>query len=307
VDIPRLLAGFKWDWEGGNDGLAYGLFFDAEHFGADRFLPGVRLSGMAPAELAAALDGFPISDAGRAAWRRFLLFEGDVLAQLDDAGKTAYLASTAYTDFLVEHFAMPRDVLDIITPSTMGYWGVPADNLSVIECLDSGLAGRNAIGGFETHTDPASAPDHGSAMFPDGNSSIARLLVRALVPGSVPAMTAGADPFDIVTARLDYAVLDRPDAPVRIRLNATAVQAANTDDGVAVDYVRGDELVRVRAKQAVLACYNNIIPHLCPTLPEAQKQALSQCVRRPMLRPRLYSRRSSHQFWPPQLSIGSGR
>jgi spermidine dehydrogenase len=96
-------------------------------------------------------------------------------------------------------------------------------------------------------------------------------------------MTAGADPFDIVTARLDYAVLDRPDAPVRIRLNATAVQAANTDDGVAVDYVRGDELVRVRAKQAVLACYNNIIPHLCPTLPEAQKQALSQCVRRPML------------------------
>jgi spermidine dehydrogenase len=32
----------------------------------------------------------------------------------------------------------------------------------------------------------------------------------------------------------------------------------------------------------VLACYNRIIPHLCPSLPELQKEALAQCIKRPL-------------------------
>ncbi len=39
----------------------------------------------------------------------------------------------------------------------------------------------------------------------------------------------------------------------------------------------------MRGKHAVLACYNNIIPSLCPQLPEAQKTALQQCSRRPLM------------------------
>ena len=77
------------------------------------------------------------------------------------------------------------------------------------------------------------------AMFPDGNSSIARLLVRSLIPGAVPGMTAGADPFDIVTdaPRLRRARPSRVTA--RLRLNATAVHVANeAGGGVAVDYVK---------------------------------------------------------------------
>jgi spermidine dehydrogenase len=122
-------------------------------------------------------------------------------------------------------------------------------------------------------------------MFPDGNSSIARLLVRSLVPASFPEMTPDADPHDIVTARLDYAALDRASSPVRLRLNSTAVHVANVGDGagVAVDYLNDDRLVRVRAGSAVLACYNAIIPHLAPELPAAQKAALAKSVKRPML------------------------
>jgi spermidine dehydrogenase len=47
--------------------------------------------------------------------------------------------------------------------------------------------------------------------------------------------------------------------------------------------VQGGALSRVRAKQAVLACYNAIIPHLAPDLPADQKAALALCVKRPML------------------------
>jgi spermidine dehydrogenase len=98
-------------------------------------------------------------------------------------------------------------------------------------------------------------------------------------------MAADADPFSIVTARLDYAALDRPASPVRMRLNSTAVRAANAANGagVTVDYVNDGRLLRVSARQAVLACYNVIVPYLVPELPSPQKAALAQCVKRPML------------------------
>jgi spermidine dehydrogenase len=57
--------------------------------------------------------------------------------------------------------------------------------------------------------------------FPDGNASIARLLVRSLFPESVPP---GKSAEDVVTARLDYSRLDHPASPVRIRLGSTAVR-----------------------------------------------------------------------------------
>jgi spermidine dehydrogenase len=96
-------------------------------------------------------------------------------------------------------------------------------------------------------------------------------------------MAPGADPFDIVMTRPDYGALDRAESPVRLRLNSTAVHVENRAGGVTVDYVTRGELLRVSAKQAVLACYNAIIPYLAPELPESQKAALAKCVKRPML------------------------
>src|SRR5438874_13071193 len=86
--------------------------------------------------------------------------------------------------------------------------------------------------------------------FPDGNASIARLLVRALVPGSAPGSTME----DIVTARMNYAKLDDPASPVRIRLNSTAIRARHvgnlaTANEVEVTYVRGGKAHKVRAAQ----------------------------------------------------------
>ena len=50
-----------------------------------------------------------------------------------------------------------------------------------------------------------------------------------------------------------------------------------------VMYANEGRLQGVTAKQVIMACYNRIIPHLVPALPEAQKQALSQCIKRPMM------------------------
>ncbi len=284
IDIARLREDYSFDWLAAGGGLEPALLFNRSRYGRDVLLRGVTLDGrVSPVELAAQVDAFPLAADARQKLQAFLRSDRDVLAGRSPEAREAYLHGTSYTNFLRREFGLPEAALQVFSNSPGGYMGVPAEHLSVMECLWTGLPGAHVVGGMG---EPGQAEnDRNTAMFPDGNSSIARLLVRALVPGSFPDVAVGADPFGVVTAALDYATLDRRASPVRIRLNSTAVHVANDTGsaGVAVDYVQAGRHMRVRARQAVLACYNAIIPHLAPRLPEAQKAALAQCVKRPML------------------------
>jgi spermidine dehydrogenase len=115
--------------------------------------------------------------------------------------------------------------------------------------------------------------------FPDGNASIARLLVRSLIPGAIP----GKDAVDVVTARADYSQLDRPGSRVRIRLASLAVRVRNVADFAEITYARGDQLYAARARACVLASWNMMIPYLCPEMPDRQKAALHYLVKTPLV------------------------
>ena len=88
---------------------------------------------------------------------------------------------------------------------------------------------------------------------------------------------------DIVEARFDYGQLDRSDASIRLRLNSTVVGAVNVDGVVDVSYVEGGRAYTVRGQHCILACYNGMIPYLCPELPEAQKEHLAYGVKGPLV------------------------
>ena len=93
---------------------------------------------------------------------------------------------------------------------------------------------------------------------------------------------------DVVTARIDYSRLDRSDHAIRIRLGSLAVSAGNGGPGaspvaVEVVYSRMDRLYTVGAKHCVLACWNMMIPYLCPQLPQRQKEALHYSVKVPLV------------------------
>jgi spermidine dehydrogenase len=286
IDIPRLLEGSDFGYmNSAAAGLKPGTWFDADTYGRDVLVPGMVLRDGATAQLAAAVGAMPIPEAARAALRRFLEFRGDVLSGMSQEEKRAYLKTTSYSAFLREHFALPDEALQCFSAAPMSFWGVRAENLSAMECLETGLPGAHALGDFREPSDTPTSGPSPDAMFPDGNASIARLLVRSLIPGSFPAMPAGSDPFGIVTAMLDYGQLDQAASPVRLRLGATAVHAENSanETGVEISYVKDGAVLPVRGKHGVLACYNNIIPSLCPQLPETQKAALRQCVKRPLL------------------------
>ena len=115
--------------------------------------------------------------------------------------------------------------------------------------------------------------------FPDGNASLARLLVRSLIPGVADGHTMD----DVVEAPFDYSRLDQPENEVRIRLNSTCVDVRNADDMVRIGCVRGGRVQRVEARHAVLACFHMVVPHIMPELPAAQRAALAQNVKTPIV------------------------
>jgi spermidine dehydrogenase len=110
------------------------------------------------------------------------------------------------------------------------------------------------------------------------------MLVRSLIPGSIPGHTME----DIVLARVNYAGLDDASSPIRIRLNSTVVSARHVGDPanakeVEIVYVRGGAARKVRTPHCILACYNMIIPLLCPEMSDKQKEALAYGVKSPLV------------------------
>ena len=76
--------------------------------------------------------------------------------------------------------------------------------------------------------------------------------------------------------------------PVRLRLNSTVVnvQHAGAKDiatQVHISYVSAGKSYNVKGNYCVLACYNVMIPYICPELPAGQKEALSYLVKAPLV------------------------
>src|SRR6202007_1779120 len=120
--------------------------------------------------------------------------------------------------------------------------------------------------------------------YPDGNATIARMLVRRMIP----AAAAGHNAEDIVTANFNYSELDKTDSAVRIRLSSivVAVHHAGSPDKAEqaeVTYVRDGQLSTVHGRKVIMACWNMMIPYLCPELPEKQKEALKYGVKVPLV------------------------
>jgi len=174
------------------------------------------------------------------------------------------------------------DVVKVFQTSTHDLYAVGIDAVSARDCAREGYPGFKGMRLPKSHEENAELDEPYIFHFPDGNASIARMLVRSLVAGALPGHTME----DIVTARANYARLDDASSPIRIRLNSTAVKVKHVGDAasakeVEVTYVRGGQARRVRAGSCILACYNMIIPYLCPEMPDTQKEALAYGVKLP--------------------------
>jgi len=262
--------------------LGTAVFYDRETFGEDRLVPGL---GATP--WAEFLAKSPMSEAVQKDIVRVYTEKVDYFPDLSPKQKRARLAKISYADFLTTICKVHPDALKFFQSYTNDLFAVGIDAVPALACYeqpdDYGGYGYAGFLGMNLEDEPEKEEPY-IFHFPDGNASIARLLVRSLVPDSIP----GKSMDDVVTARANYAKLDQEGNKVRIRLNSTVVRAAQTGTNetsreVEVAYERGKQLKTVRAKNCVLACYNGMIPYLCPELPDKQKEALSYLVKAPLV------------------------
>jgi spermidine dehydrogenase len=261
--------------------LGTAAFFDQETFGEDRLVTGMNNTPW-PEFLARA----PLSDIARKDIARVYTAKVDYLAGLTKEEKLAKLSKTSYADYLTKSCKLSGEALPFFQKFTHDLFCVGIEAVSALACYyagdDYGSITYPGFGGLGLG--PVEKEEPYIFHFPDGNASIARLLVRSLIPEAIPGRTMD----DVVTAKADYSKLDQSNAPVRIRLNSTVVRAQHTDPsntakGLQISYMRGGKLYSVQGKNCVLACYNTMIPYICPELPEKQKESLAYLVKAPLV------------------------
>ncbi len=256
--------------------LGKGIVFDQQTFNEQKLAVGY---GTLPWQEFVAQT--PLCKQAKVDLVRIFTEEKDYLPDLNREEKFALLSKLSYYDFLKDYAGMDQQVLEMYRRWGISFWCVGIEEIPAIQ-----VQGYDDGGGMPglRHTMPRVGHRGDEPYifhFPDGNASVARLLVRALNPAAVP----GNSMEDIVTARVQYAELDQADAATRIRLNSTVVNVQHTTNEKSVDitYVNGATARTVRASHCIMACYNSAIPYLCPELPEAQVAGLQYNVKIPLV------------------------
>jgi len=283
-----------------SQGMLPNIFFDKQNFGSD-------VLTVNPLPIGGSDNEGDSEAAAEQAWKRFLadapltpsakgdlerLRKGDdYLPGLSSDEKKARLATISYAHYLTDMAKVDPQIVTVYQTAPHPLFGVGIDAVSAQDAWGLGYLGFKGLKlqpgpgkGMNRDCIPNEQADKYFFHFPDGNATIARLLVRGLIPEAVP----GSSLDDVITAKANYAKLDQGSSPVRIRLNSTVVRVKHGGDPasakeVDVTYSRFGKLYTVRAPHAVLACWNMMIPYIWSELSEEQKQALLFEVKVPLL------------------------
>ena len=284
VDFTALRRGIEKDYIISDPMSRHGLYLNAAVFGEDRTLAGSwNLTWAGMGDVSAAVAALQLSPADEAALVGLASGDNAFVSDVPVDKLENFMHETAYADFLSQRVGLSDAGIKITEPWIKALFGVGADSVSIYEALKSGAPGMNTFMPPSSETLDSGSEDldaYRYPMFPDGNASVARLLVRQLIPSVVRGEASGS----VVTDKFDYSQLDSEASPIRLRLNSTVVNARNRDDGlVDVSYVVDGKPRAVRASHCILAGYGGMVPHLCPELPEPQKAQLAYGVKVPFI------------------------
>jgi spermidine dehydrogenase len=285
VDIARFETAFERKFYP-SLGLSRGTFFPRESFGRDALVTGDPTSTVADdlsrsllnaRPIADFIAQFPVSDASKAQLIALYDSTRDPLAGKSREQKVELLKRTSYRDYLIKICGCSTEVADCFQGRTLDFFALGCDAVAAADARDAGYPGFGGLG-LPAVVNPEREEPY-IYHFPDGNASLARLLVRALIPAVAPGTTMD----DVVLAPFDYGKLDVAGADIRIRLDSTCVNVRNAGGGVELAYMSGGKLHRVAGRHAVLACFHMVIPYIIPELPQGQREALARNVKAPLV------------------------
>lgn len=275
--------------------LGIHAFFDKESFGRDKLVgnyPLFQPFGHDNTPMGSWKDFLaqtPLSARSRKELLRITNGGEDYMPGLSAEEKIKKLRAISYTDYLKKYFGAGDETLRFIQNQAGGLVmtvGGGPDSFSAWLAYSSSLPGFKKMGLPPVRLASAVTDEElgQDIQLPGGNAEIARLLVRWLIPGAHPGKTIE----DSVSSPVNYGALDNPANDVRLRLASTVTHVRHLgdpadSDAVEISYVRGGKSYRVRAAGCVMACFNAIVPYLCPELPAPQKEALKLAVRKPLV------------------------
>ena len=263
--------------------LGRGLYFSRDQYGKDYVSDNILGTEIKDneQEIIDLINAYPIAEASKTALIKLLSqTENYLLGMGPQEDKINLLRQTSYSDFLRNYVNVPEEVVQLYRDMARGLWGIGWDALSALDAYKSQMPGTLGLN-LKIAEQSYERDEPYIFHFPDGNAGFARSIVRELIPSAI----SGTTMEDLVTARVDYAGLDLDLLKVRIRLNSTAVKVEHTPSEKAVDvtYIKDGSPYRVRGAHVIMACYNNIIPDICPEVPDAQKEAIAYATNMPLV------------------------
>jgi len=226
------------------------------------------------------LLGAPVSDATRLEWLRWLSGKPAGEAKFEHPtvegdATSRYLDSITLEQHYMERFGLSREtVRTFLSPVEGGASGLGPDALSAYSDY-----------AFEMLHPIPEEKGGSDQMFPGGNTTIARLMLKSLIPNGI---TGPASVEGVSRNPVNFSALDVPAAAARIRLSSTALHVQHDGDpnkanSVIVAYIKAGKLYRVRGRSAIMAggCWTT--KHIVKDLPETHRQAYAQFYRSPCM------------------------
>lgn len=287
VETKRFETAFDHEFFRRN-GLEDATYFGSERFGSDRlvkrslieyrqFLPLAETT----LDVKDAVSQMPLGENARRELLQLMEAQDNVLGDIPENEQEQYLWRISYREFLERHIGITDPEVFALFQGLIVDSGASIEVSSALSVMGySGFPGlkATALWGRDVVSEPY------IHHFPDGNASVARLLVRKMIP----QVADGATMDDIVMAKLDYSRLDETGSNVRLRLNSMVVRvehegSAERSKQVSATYIKNGAAHRVRGKHCVMAGYNAMIPHICPELPQRQREALAFGIKAPIV------------------------
>jgi spermidine dehydrogenase len=313
IETDRFYDYFDRDFYPSHE-MAMGLFLPGDHFGQDHLQKapvelfgglGLIFGGAEMGHDDPLIATLPIANEDKAMLRELIFEAKDYLPNKNAEQKIDILKNITYTEYLRKQTHASETVIALLDKTFTQLFALNWEAMPAINAIDVLMPGTQGLGlgpggGFSPRlaarartmlplavwrfmTDSLLATQGIEPYvfhFPDGNASIARLMIRKMIPSVVSGNTME----DIVLAPLDYARLDMVENKVRCRLNATVVDVRHNEDqsGVDVSYISNGEHLRISGSHVILACNHQVIPYICEEMPEEQKAAQAKAMRAPL-------------------------
>ncbi len=240
IDVQKFYKAYDFDYFK-NRKLEAGMYFNKATYGVSRIVknvPSFRYDlaykeTIKPENIERVASQMPISDQSKKEFIKLFLDQTDFFPELSLEEKYYLLDNISYEDYLRKYHKTGEEVIGLLHSLVWGLWGVGNDSIPAIGCWADGLPGFSGLGFTDNEEVSDEIIAQGNTMydvdavdesirdsmsknelsdepyifhFPDGNATIARLLVRKLIPNSIPGNTME----DIVTAKANYSMLDIP-------------------------------------------------------------------------------------------------